>query len=231
MSRTVLCDCMMGPNDPDPACDVCHGSGDPLRPDYDVQVLEGAAKLFDELATGANPAPLALAQGIRRVADALRAAGGLHNPEDAPTLAAVALSAMPLEDMAFIWAPRGGNPNAVAERLLEADAYNKKHGVRDPLHTEAAVEIKRLQKERDYAVIWANRSVDQVKEGIGQIEYERDVWKSKAEMYRKLGLSADTARLEERAACAAIAEGAMGVPARQNIAASIRARSNPHPTP
>jgi hypothetical protein len=60
--------------------------------------------------------------------------------------------------------------NAVAKRLREADAYNKKHNVRDPLHLEAAAELDRLQRERDYSVTWANRSVDQVKEGIGELE-------------------------------------------------------------
>lgn len=62
---------------------------------YDLQALDGAAEVFEELATGANPHPLALAQAIRSVAAALRAAGGLHNPADAELLAAVALSAMP----------------------------------------------------------------------------------------------------------------------------------------
>jgi hypothetical protein len=37
------------------------------------------------------------------------------------------------------------NTNAVVERLKEADAYNKKHSVRDPLHLEAAKEIERLR--------------------------------------------------------------------------------------
>jgi hypothetical protein len=34
--------------------------------DYDTQALEGAAEYFEQLATGANPAPLAFAQAIRR---------------------------------------------------------------------------------------------------------------------------------------------------------------------
>jgi hypothetical protein len=35
--------------------------------------------------------------------------------------------------------------NAVAKRLKQADAYNKKHSVRDPLHLEAAKEIGALE--------------------------------------------------------------------------------------
>jgi hypothetical protein len=34
---------------------------------YDTQALTGAAEFFEELATGANPHPLAFAQAIRRV--------------------------------------------------------------------------------------------------------------------------------------------------------------------
>src|SRR5690606_5344083 len=35
--------------------------------DYDLQALKGAAEFFENMATGADPAPLAFAQAIRRV--------------------------------------------------------------------------------------------------------------------------------------------------------------------
>lgn len=34
----------------------------------------------------------------------------------------------------------------IAKRLRKADAYNKNHNVRDPLHLEAAKEIERLRE-------------------------------------------------------------------------------------
>lgn len=35
--------------------------------EYDIDALRGAAKFFEDLATGANPAPLAFSQAIQRV--------------------------------------------------------------------------------------------------------------------------------------------------------------------
>lgn len=35
--------------------------------EYDIEALKGAAKFFEDMATGANPAPLAFSQAIRRV--------------------------------------------------------------------------------------------------------------------------------------------------------------------
>lgn len=35
--------------------------------EYDLEALKGAAKFFEDMATGANPAPLAFSQAIQRV--------------------------------------------------------------------------------------------------------------------------------------------------------------------
>ncbi len=35
--------------------------------EYDIEALKGAAKFFEDMATGANPAPLAFSQAIQRV--------------------------------------------------------------------------------------------------------------------------------------------------------------------
>jgi hypothetical protein len=54
--------------------------------DYDTQALEGAAEYFEQLATGANPAPLAFAQTIRR---AISQTDVKHTAGDIYTLAAL----------------------------------------------------------------------------------------------------------------------------------------------
>lgn len=53
----------------------CYDYDEPKISRRDIAVLEGAVKLFEELATNANPHPLAVAQSISRVIEALRACG------------------------------------------------------------------------------------------------------------------------------------------------------------
>lgn len=98
----------------------CYDYDQPKVSQSDISVLDGAVKIFEELATGANPHPLAIAQSISRVADALRAAGGLHYPADAELLAAVALSATPIAGL--------------LEALIEAknELYHIAHSSCDP---------------------------------------------------------------------------------------------------
>lgn len=48
------------------------------------------------------------------------------------------------EGVTIVHAPKHGDD--FVSRLLEADDYNRKYYVRDPLHAEAANEITRLRK-------------------------------------------------------------------------------------